>query len=141
MDASTPAAPRLSTAELLARLVSFDTTSRNSNLALIGYVRDYLDAHGIPYRVSSDATGEKANIHAIVGPHGPGGVALSGHVDTVPVDGQAWSADPFTLRRASGRLNARSHVAQAHQPDEWIAQDQLDACDAFIGRLADRLLA
>ena len=45
-------------------------------------------------------TGEKANIHAIIGPQGPGGVALSGHVDTVPVDGQAWSADPFTLRRA-----------------------------------------
>ena len=54
MDASaTP--PRLSTAELLARLVSFDTTSRNSNLALIGFVRDYLDAHGIPYRISTDA--------------------------------------------------------------------------------------
>ena len=95
------------TAELLARLVSFDTTSRNSNLALIGFVREYLDAHGIPYRVSSDAAGEKANIHAIIGPHGPGGVALSGHVDTVPVDGQAWSADPFTLRRAEGRLYAR----------------------------------
>jgi acetylornithine deacetylase len=101
MDAS------LTTAELLARLVSFDTTSRNSNLALIGFVREYLDAHGIPYRVSSDAAGEKANIHAIIGPHGPGGVALSGHVDTVPVDGQAWSADPFTLRRAEGRLYAR----------------------------------
>ncbi len=51
--------------------------------------------------------GEKANIHAIIGPHGPGGIALSGHVDTVPVDGQAWSADPFTLRRAEGRLYAR----------------------------------
>ena len=101
MDAS------LTTAELLARLVSFDTTSRNSNLALIGFVREYLDAHGIPYRVSTDTTGEKANIHAIIGPHGPGGIALSGHVDTVPVDGQAWSADPFTLRRAEGRLYAR----------------------------------
>jgi acetylornithine deacetylase len=101
MDAS------LTTAELLARLVSFDTTSRNSNLALIGFVREYLDAHGIPYRVSTDTTGEKANIHAIIGPHGPGGIALSGHVDTVPVDGQAWSADPFTLRRAQGRLYAR----------------------------------
>ncbi len=52
-------------------------------------------------------TGEKANIHAIVGPQQPGGVALSGHVDTVPVDGQAWSADPFTLRRSDGRLYAR----------------------------------
>lgn len=99
--------PRYSTAELLARLVSYDTTSRNSNLPLIGYVRDYLDAHAIPYRVSSDPAGEKANIHAIIGPSQAGGVALSGHVDTVPVDGQAWSADPFSLRRSDGRLYAR----------------------------------
>ena len=106
MDAPATA-PRLSTVDLLARLVSFDTTSRNSNLALIGFVRDYLDAHGIPYRISTDAADEKANIHAIIGPHGPGGVALSGHVDTVPVDGQAWSADPFALRRSDGRLYAR----------------------------------
>ena len=106
MDASaTP--PRLSTVDLLARLVSFDTTSRNSNLALMAFVRDYLDAHRIPYRISTDAAGEKANIHAIIGPHGPGGLALSGHVDTVPVDGQAWSADPFALRRSDGRLYAR----------------------------------
>src|SRR5579863_2616659 len=101
------AALRLNTAEMLARLVSYDTTSRNSNLPLIGYVRDYLDAHAIPYRVSSDQTGEKANIHAIIGPAQAGGVALSGHVDTVPVDGQAWSADPFSLRRSDGRLYAR----------------------------------
>lgn len=92
---------------MLARLVSYDTTSRNSNLALIGFVRDYLDAHGVPYRVSTDRTGEKANIHAIIGPRQAGGVALSGHVDTVPVDGQAWSADPFTLRCAENKLFAR----------------------------------
>jgi acetylornithine deacetylase len=101
------AAPRLGTTELLARLVSFDTTSRNSNLPLMAYVREYLDAHRIPYRISSDTIGEKANIHAIIGPQLPGGVALSGHVDTVPVDGQAWSADPFTLRQSDGRLYAR----------------------------------
>ena len=107
MNAPNASAPRLSTAELLSRLVSYDTTSRNSNLELIGFVREYLDAHGIPYRVSTDATGQKANVHAIIGPQEAGGVALSGHVDTVPVDGQAWSADPFTLRRANGRLYAR----------------------------------
>jgi acetylornithine deacetylase len=101
------AGPRLSTTELLGQLVSFDTTSRNSNLPLMAFVREYLDAHGISYRVSSDASGEKANIHAIIGPRQPGGVALSGHVDTVPVDGQAWSADPFALRRSNGRLYAR----------------------------------
>jgi acetylornithine deacetylase len=100
-------ASRMTTAEMLARLVAFDTTSRNSNLKLIGFVRSYLDALAVTYRVSADPTGQKANIHAIVGPQSAGGVALSGHVDTVPVDGQAWSADPFTLRHAGGNLYAR----------------------------------
>jgi acetylornithine deacetylase len=103
-------APRYTTTELLARLVSFDTTSRNSNLALIGFVREYLDALGIPYRVSLDKTEQKANIHAIIGPREAGGIALSGHVDTVPVDGQAWSRDPFTLHRDGERLYARGAV-------------------------------
>jgi acetylornithine deacetylase len=101
------AADRMTTAEMLARLVSFDTTSRNSNLKLIDFVRGYLDAHGVAYRVSTDPVRQKANIHAIVGPQTAGGVALSGHVDTVPVDGQAWTADPFTLRQDGGNLYAR----------------------------------
>ena len=107
MDQPDASLARPTTTELLARLVSFDTTSRNSNLALIGFVRSYLDAHAIPYRISTDATGEKANIHAIIGPRQAGGMALSGHVDTVPVDDQAWSSDPFSLRQADGRLYAR----------------------------------
>jgi acetylornithine deacetylase len=61
----------------------------------------------VPYRISTDATGLKANIHAIIGPQEAGGIALSGHVDTVPVDGQAWSGDPFSLRERDGRLYAR----------------------------------
>lgn len=97
----------LNTTSMLERLVAYDTTSRNSNLQLIEFVRDYLDRHGVPYRISTDPTGQKANIHAIVGPQTAGGVALSGHVDTVPVDGQAWSSDPFALRRTDGRLYAR----------------------------------
>ena len=95
------------TTALLARLVGFDTTSRNPNLDLIGFVCAWLDRHGVPYRVSTDPSGQKANIHAIIGPQVAGGIALSGHVDTVPIDGQAWSADPFTLREADGRLYAR----------------------------------
>lgn len=95
------------TIALLERLVSFDTTSRNSNLALIGFVRDYLDNHGVSYRVSTDASGQKANIHAVIGPQCAGGIALSGHVDTVPVDGQPWTGDPFSLRRRDDTLIAR----------------------------------
>ncbi|MGE0418306.1 MAG: acetylornithine deacetylase [Acetobacteraceae bacterium] len=97
----------MSTVALLDRLVSFDTTSRNSNLPLISFVRSYLDSYGVPYRISQDSTGQKANIHAVIGPQAAGGLALSGHVDTVPVDGQSWSSDPFTLRRQDGRLYAR----------------------------------
>ena len=99
--------PRYSTVEILERLVSFDTTSRNSNLSLMAFIRDYLDAYAVPYRLSYDATGLKANLHAVVGPRAAGGIALSGHVDTVPVDGQAWSSDPFALRAQDGRLYAR----------------------------------
>ena len=97
----------MTTTEMLARLVSFDTTSRNSNLELIAFVRSWLDQHGVSYRVSLDPTGRKANLHALIGPQVAGGVALSGHVDTVPVDGQAWSSDPFVLRAADGRLYGR----------------------------------
>jgi acetylornithine deacetylase len=93
--------------ELLARLVSFDTTSRNSNLPLIEFVRAYLDGFGVPYRETRDAAGRRANLHVTLGPAGPRGLALSGHVDTVPVDGQAWRSDPFTLRADEGRLYAR----------------------------------
>lgn len=96
----------MTTTEMLARLVAFDTTSRNSNLELIGFVREWLDSHGVHYRVSGDGD-SKANLHAIIGPRAAGGIALSGHVDTVPVEGQAWSSDPFTLREAGGRLYAR----------------------------------
>jgi acetylornithine deacetylase len=92
---------------MLERLIGFDTTSRNSNNLLIDFVRAYLDGLGVAYRVSQSPDGEKSNLHVLIGPQTAGGFALSGHVDTVPVDGQAWSADPFTLRPADGRLYGR----------------------------------
>jgi acetylornithine deacetylase len=98
---------QMTSTEILSRLVSFDTTSRNSNLPLIGWMREYLDGLGVHYRLSHDASGERANLHVIIGTPGPGGIALSGHVDTVPIDGQAWSSDPFQLRAESGRLVGR----------------------------------
>jgi acetylornithine deacetylase len=98
---------RMTTIDLLERLVSFDTTSRNSNLAPIGFIREYLDGFGVTCRISTDPTGQKANLHAVIGPLQAGGLALSGHVDTVPVDGRAWTGDPFALRRRDGKLFAR----------------------------------
>jgi len=91
--------------ELLARLVAFDTTSAHSNLPLIEYVRAELEAHGVESRVMVE--GGKANLHAIIGPRLEGGIALSAHVDCVPVEGQAWLADPFTLREQDDKLIGR----------------------------------
>ncbi len=94
-------------AEMLARLVAFDTTSAVSNLELIGYVRDYLASHGIAARLIPDKTGRKANLFASIGPEREGGIALSGHTDVVPVTGQAWSSDPFVATHRDGRIYGR----------------------------------
>lgn len=96
--------------ESIARLVGFDTTSRNANLALIDHARETLSARGARIRLTSDATGTKQNLFATLGPGERPGLLLSGHTDTVPVDGQAWTGDPFTLRREGDRLVGRGVV-------------------------------
>jgi acetylornithine deacetylase len=95
------------TLEILSTLVAFDTTSRNSNLALIDWTERYLRSYGFVTERFPDATGTKASLLASIGPAGPAGYMLSGHTDVVPVDGQAWSADPFSLRVADGRAYGR----------------------------------
>ncbi len=97
----------LSTVDILDRLIAFDTISANSNLALIDWVADHLDALGVPVRLVRDATGTKANLWATVGPDDRGGVVLSGHTDVVPVAEQPWTSDPFTLVRRDDRLFGR----------------------------------
>lgn len=100
-------AARLSGRELIERLVAFDTTSRNSNLALIDFVRDYLAGHGVACELVFDESGKKANLYATIGPEDRGGVLLAGHTDVVPVDGQDWSSDPFRVVEREGRLYGR----------------------------------
>ena len=111
--------------EMLARLVAFPTVSRDSNLPLIHFVRDYLAGHGVESALLPDATGEKASLFAQIGPDVPGGVILSGHTDVVPVDEQPWTTDPFTLTERDGLLYGRGAadmkgfvaLALAHVPD------------------------
>ncbi|MEO6379467.1 MAG: acetylornithine deacetylase, partial [Caulobacteraceae bacterium] len=93
--------------EILARLVAFDTTSRNSNLDLIAYVEAELAPLEVVARRVPNAEGTKANLFATLGPAVEGGVVLSGHTDVVPVDGQAWTSDPFVLTPRDGRLYGR----------------------------------
>lgn len=97
-----------SSIDMLKRLVAFDTTSRNSNLELIHYIRDYLADFGVDSTLVPNAEGTKANLFASIGPDREGGVVLSGHTDVVPVDGQPWTTDPWTLtEKDNGNLYAR----------------------------------
>jgi acetylornithine deacetylase len=94
--------------EMLRRLIAFDTTSRNSNLALIDYVQDYLKGHGVESRLVPSEDGKKANLFATVGPMEKDGVVLSGHTDVVPVDGQPWETDPWMLTlKSDGKYYGR----------------------------------
>ncbi len=96
-----------STLEILDRLIGFDTTSRHSNLAAIAWIEDQLAAHGVESRRIESADRTKANLFATIGPNVEGGVILSGHSDVVPVDGQAWSSDPWKLTERGGRFYGR----------------------------------
>src|ERR1700743_793 len=98
--------------DLVKELIAFDTTSRDSNLALIDYAQALLEKAGARCRRSYDASGKKDNLVATIGPHDndkerDGGFVLSGHTDVVPVDGQDWSSDPFKPEVRDGRLYGR----------------------------------
>lgn len=93
--------------DMLGRLIAFDTTSALSNLDLIAFIRAYLAERGVESRLVHDATGQKANLFATIGPRDRAGVALSGHTDVVPVAGQSWSSDPFQAVIRDGRLHGR----------------------------------
>lgn len=94
------------TLEILDRLISFDTVSRNSNLELAAYAEDLLKNSGFAVTRIPSANGEKTGLYAELGPTGDG-VMLSAHTDVVPVDGQDWTRDPFRLTREQDRLYGR----------------------------------
>jgi len=97
----------LSPVAMIRKLVGFDTTSRESNLALIEFARDWLDGFGIKSELVFDASRRKANLFATIGPEDTPGILLSGHSDVVPVDGQDWHSEPFTAIEKDDRLYAR----------------------------------
>ncbi|MFU8779332.1 MAG: M20/M25/M40 family metallo-hydrolase, partial [Roseovarius sp.] len=100
-------AERLTPFEIMERLVAFPTVSRDSNLALVDWVEAYLASHGIEAHRHYDETGQKAALFAHVGPEVAGGVVLSGHTDVVPVDGQPWTSDPYTVVERDGKYYGR----------------------------------
>ena len=128
MDA--PLAPSAHALELARTLVRMNTVSRESNLALIHFVRDELARHGVASTLTWDDERGKANLFATVGEGKPAGVVISGHTDTVPWDGQAWTFDPLGAELREGRLYGRGSadmkgfigLAVAQVP-AWLAAD------------------
>ena len=103
--------PELRSLDLIRTLVSYDTTSRDSNLALIEWIRAYLQGHGFTTAMTFDDNRRKANLFATLpaqdGNVSEGGIVLSGHTDVVPVEGQPWDTDPFTVTQKGDRLYGR----------------------------------
>lgn len=93
--------------EILRDLVGFQSISRQSNLALIEYVQSYLAGFGITSRLVFNEDRSRANLYATIGPSTRGGLCFSGHSDVVPVSGQPWTSDPFTLVEREGKLYGR----------------------------------
>lgn len=93
--------------DILDALIAHPTVSRDSNLALIDYVQGFLSALQVESTLVHSADGRKANLWATIGPSGVPGVVLSGHTDVVPVEGQAWTSDPFKMVRRDGNLYGR----------------------------------
>ena len=110
--------------ELAQTLVRMNTVSAHSNLALIHFIRDELQAIGVRSRLTYNAEHTKANLFATLGEGKPAGIILSGHTDTVPWDGQDWSVDPLSATVKDARLYGRGTadmksfiaIALAHAP-------------------------
>ena len=107
-NTTTPAAqPSAELMAMIERLIAFPTVSRDSNLGLIEWTRDYLAGLGVSSRLTYDASGKKANLFATLGGGSRPGLVLSGHTDVVPVEGQAWDTDPFKATVVGDKLFGR----------------------------------
>lgn len=93
--------------EILERLITFPTVSRDSNLDLIGYAAGLLEEQGNSVQLIHSEDGRKANLFATIGPADMPGVMLSGHTDVVPVDGQDWTLPPFEMTPRDGKFYGR----------------------------------
>ncbi|MBU2998572.1 acetylornithine deacetylase [Roseovarius nubinhibens] len=97
----------MNSAEILDRLIGFDTVSRNPNIDLMRFIQGLLAEVGVEAELIPDSDGKKANLLATIGPRDGRGVMLSGHTDVVPVDGQDWTKPAFRLTQEDGKYFGR----------------------------------
>ena len=110
-DAAITRAENLHAWKMIRTLVGFDTTSRESNLALIDWVRAYLEDFDVESTLTFDDDRRKANLFATLpardGNVVSNGIVLSGHTDVVPVDGQPWDTPPFEATAIGDKVYGR----------------------------------
>jgi acetylornithine deacetylase len=127
--------PSAASRAMIERLIAFNTVSRDSNLGLLEWVRDYLQGLGAITRLTHDASAKKANLFATLGDSTKPGLILSGHTDVVPVDGQDWDTDPFAATERDGKLYARGSADMKGFIGIILAQ-----APKFVAALNDRRL-
>ncbi len=137
VDLPSSAVPSPASLAMIDRLIAFPTVSRDSNLGLIEYARDELARLGVRSNLIYDASRRKANLFATLSAEPDriktGGLVISGHTDTVPVDGQDWTSDPFLAAHRDGRIHGRGSadmkgfiaIALASVPQFLAAQDKV----------------
>lgn len=94
----------------LKQLISFNTTSRDSNAALIHSIEKFFVDLAIDYRLTQNDAGNKFNLFASLPDEKggmQGGLILSGHTDVVPVDGQIWETNPFAATQIDDCIYGR----------------------------------
>ena len=125
--ASNSSLPSGASRAMIERLIGFNTVSRDSNLGLIEWVRDYLHGLGAVTRLTYDPTGKKANLFATLGESQKPGLILSGHSDVVPVDGQNWDTDPFSaVEPDMSRASCVSHPRET----AWLVRQAASSTPA-----------
>jgi acetylornithine deacetylase len=94
--------------KILAKLISYPILGGEPNLKIINWIKEYIESFGIEVQLVFNENKSKASLHCRIGPPVDGGVILSGHTDVVPVEGQTWLTDPFTLiDKSDGKFYGR----------------------------------
>ncbi|HVN64597.1 MAG TPA: M20/M25/M40 family metallo-hydrolase, partial [Candidatus Binataceae bacterium] len=96
--------------DVARRLIAFDTVSSKSNRPAIDYLAGELEPLGFHVAIqTAELLGvPQANLIAWIGPEQRTGLIISGHVDTVPFEGQpGWTCDPLKLTVQDDRLYGR----------------------------------
>ena len=96
--------------EVLERLIAFDTVSIHSDTPAMEYLAGDFDGAGFETALHRIEVGgvPQANLVAWAGPPRADGLIISGHLDTVPVEGQpGWERDPFRMEVAGDRIYGR----------------------------------